>query len=177
MKIKALSVAIILIFALLLGSCAMPLGASVLSFSTTITAGEYAEFLRTRAEHYPISDEFIERYQQKSGGYIDLAGDVGVDVDKEIHSPNQKWHFFTSYFDPSVESGSISLTDSAESRIYKKLLCPELLLWMYEASNVEPEKVKAAQLVAMEGKERGTHISTTASNMRKCVLGTILSRA
>ena len=39
----------------------------------TITMTDIALFLEQKAEHYPLSDEFIERYQQKSGGYIDNA--------------------------------------------------------------------------------------------------------
>ena len=142
--------------------------------SADITMRDIADFLDTKKEHYPLSDEFIERYQQKpssSGeGYIDLAYDLGLLVDKYQHEPNQKWHFFDSWLYPSIEKQTISWDESAKSRVYSKLLCPELLLWIYEASGVNPIKVKAAKEVAEKAKVEGTHISTMASNMRKCVL-------
>ena len=141
--------------------------------SEVITMRDIADFLDTKKEHYPLSDEFIERYQQKpspSGeGYIDLAIELGLLVDKYQHEPNQKWHFFDSWLYPSIESGNITWDESAKSRVYSKLLCPELLLWIYEASGVNPLKVKAAKEVAEKAKVEGTHISTMASNMRKCV--------
>lgn len=134
-----------------------------------ITVNDMANFLLTRKTHYPISNEFIEKYQQKDGGYIDNALKAGLVVDKQLHEPNQKWHYFESWYYPSLEDGSLSLSDSAKSRVYSKLLCPELLLWIYEACEVDPAKVKAAYKVAEAAKTAGTHISTMASQMRKCV--------
>ena len=136
---------------------------------TDVTVQEMATYLNTKKEHYPISDEFIEKYQQDDGGYIDNAFKAGLVVDKQLHSPNQKWHFFESWYYPSIEDGTLSYTDSAKSRIYSKLLCPELLLWIYEACEVSPIKVRAAYDVAIEAKINKTHISTMAKNMRNCV--------
>lgn len=59
----------------------------------TITMKEMADFLSQKKEHYPLSDEFIEKYQQDGGGYIDYARQKGLVVDKTLHEPNQKWHF------------------------------------------------------------------------------------
>lgn len=136
---------------------------------TVISVGTFAEYLRNQKEHYPFSDEFIERYQQKSGGYIDNAKKAGLVVDKQLHLPDQKWHFFDSWYEPSIVDGSLSDSESAKSRIYTKLLCPELLLWIYEASNVTPNKIKEAKKVAESGKRNGTSVSTIAKNMRACV--------
>lgn len=141
----------------------------VASISETVTVGQMVEYLLTKNEHYPLSDEFIERYQQNDGGYIDKALKEGLLVDKLQHEPNQKWHFFESWFYPSLEEETISYTDDAKSRVYNKLLCPELLLWIYEACEVSPTKVRAAMKVAEEAKTQGTHISTMAKNMRGCV--------
>lgn len=135
---------------------------------TTITMYDIAEFLKGKKEHYPLSDEFIERYQQSSGGYIDNAKKAGMVVDKQQHEPNQKWHFFESWLYPTIEEG-MSWEESAESRVYKKLLCPELLLWIYEACEVSPVKVKAAKEVAEEGKVNKINVSTIAKNMRAVV--------
>ena len=135
----------------------------------TVTMSDIALFLETRKEHYPLSDEFIERYQQEDGGYIDNALKAGLVVDKLQHEPNQKWHFFESWYYPSLEDGTLTNSESAKSRVYSKLLCPELLLWIYEACNVSPSKVKAAKEVAEESKVNKTHISTMAKNMRAIV--------
>ena len=134
-----------------------------------VTMQDIALFLETKKEHYPLSDEFIERYQQKSGGYIENAKKAGLLVDKFQHEPNQKWHFFESWFYPSIEEGTFTLNDSAKSKAYSKLLCPELLLWIYEACEVDPIKVRNAKEVAEQAKVSNTHISTMAKNMRECV--------
>lgn len=135
----------------------------------TITIQDIADFLQDKKEHYPFSDEFIEKYQQTSGGYIELAQKLGMVVSKEMHEPNQKWHFFDSWLNPSIEEGSLSWDSDAKSRVYNSLLCPELLLWIYEACDVSPLKVKAAKEVAEQGKVNKTHVSTIAKNMRGCV--------
>lgn len=134
-----------------------------------ITMLDIARFLEKKKEHYPLSDEFIEKYQQKDGGYIDNALKAGLVVDKEIHEPNQKWHFFESWYYPSIKDGTLTETESAKSRVYSNLKCPELLLWIYEACEVDPVKVKNAKEVAEEAKANGTHIATMAKNMRACV--------
>ncbi len=136
---------------------------------SNITMSDITMYLETKKEHYPLSDEFIERYQQKSGGYIDNAKKAGLTVNKELHEPNQKWHFFDSWFYPSIEDGTLKYDDSAENRVYSKLLCPELLLWIYEACEVEPSKVKEAKDVAELGKINKTATATIAKNMRSKV--------
>lgn len=137
--------------------------------STTITMRTIASFLSEKKEHYPLSDEFMERYQQTSGGYIDFAKKNGHPVDKLKHEPNQKWHFFDSWLNQSLEDGTLTWEDDAKSRVYTKLLCPELLLWIYEASDVDPVKVRNAKEVAEKGKIAGQSVSTIAKNMRNCV--------
>ena len=149
--------------------------ASVLSVSDTekvVTVKMMADYLETKKEHYPLSDEFIERFQQTDGGYIEKAEEDGILVDKELHSPNQKWHFFESWLYPSIEEGKISWEDSAQSRVYTRLLCPELLLWMYEACEVDPIKVREAKDIAETAKILGAKVmplATMASAMRKVV--------
>lgn len=145
-------------------------GAVTQSADTTVTMRDIEAFLKEKDEHYPLSDEFIERYQQASGGYIDLAKKTpGMVVDRAKHEPNQKWHFFDSWLYPSIEDGTLTWDESAKSRVYSKLLCPELLLWIYEASGVDPAKVRAAKNVAEQGRAAGTGVSTIAKNMRACV--------
>ena len=134
-----------------------------------ITMKDIYDFLLTKSAHYPLSDEFIEKYQQTSGGYLDYAKELGKIVDKERHEPNQKWHFFDSWLYQSLDDGSITMDADAKRRVYTGLLCPELLLWIYEASGVDPIKVKAAKEVAEKGKVEGTNVSTIAKNMRACV--------
>lgn len=135
----------------------------------TVTMREIEAFLKDKKAHYPLSDEFIERYQQTGGGYIDTAKKAGIVVDKQKHEPNQKWHFFESWLYPSIEDGTLTWEEDAKSRVYNKLLCPELLLWIYEASGVDPAKVKLAKDVAEQGKAAKLNVSTIAKNMRSCV--------
>lgn len=135
----------------------------------TITIRDIADYLENKNEHYPLSDEFIERYQQTSGGYIDYAKKTGHMVNKEMHEPNQKWHFFNSWLYQSIDDGSLTWDADAKRRVYTNLLCPELLLWIYEATEVDPVKVRNAKKVAEEGKSAGTNVSTVAKNMRACV--------
>lgn len=180
MKIKKIIIALGLMICTLISSCANSLSIKKNTYlqknnadtqaDVIVTMKDLADFLLTKDAHYPLSDEFIERCQQKDGGYIENAKKAGIVVDKQLHSPDQKWHFFESWYYPSISDQTMLYTDSAESRAYKKLLCPELLLWMYEACEVNPEKVRKAKDVAEKAKVDGTHISTMASNMRKCVL-------
>lgn len=143
--------------------------ATVQVSEATVTMRDIARFLEEKNEHYPLSDEFIERYQQTSGGYIDTAKKAGRVVDKQKHEPNQKWHFFESWFYPSIDDGTLTLDSDARSKVYINLKCPELLLWIYEACNVNPSKVRAAKDVAEQGKVAGTNVATIAKNMRECV--------
>lgn len=138
-------------------------------YNESITVLEFTNYLKEQEEHYPISDEFIEKYQQNSGGYIALAKSMGIVVDRQLHSPNQKWHFFESWFQECLTNNTISYEDDAKKNIYNRLLCPELLLWIYEACKVDPVKVKDAMEQAVIGKVEGTHVSTIAKNMRLCV--------
>ncbi len=133
--------------------------------TSNYTIQDFADYLEDKREHYPLSDEFIERYQQASGGYIDYAKQCGIVVDRTQHSPNQKWHFFTSW----LEYGEIDKTGDAYSRIYVGLKCPELLLWIYEAMGADPNKIRDAKVVAEQGRINNTNVSTIAKNMRACV--------
>ncbi len=134
-----------------------------------ITMRDIVDFLMDKDTHYPISDAFVKEYQQKSGGYIDYARQLGKTVDKSICEPDQKWHFFDSWFYRTLEEGGISWTDSAKLRVYTYLLSPELLLWIYEACGAPEAKILAAYDAAVAGKEAGTHSATIAKNMRACV--------
>lgn len=137
--------------------------------SVSMTIGEFKSILETKKEHYPFSDEFIEKYQQKSGGYIDTAKGEGIEISKVKHSPNQKWHWIYSWYYPSIKDGTFTETDDAKSKCYTRILSPELLLWMYEASNVDIYKIKAAFTAAEQGKINSLASSTIAKNMRACV--------
>ncbi len=177
MKIRSLVISLLLSVALLSASFwgvrfgfVKAQGKNALASETqTVTVGQMADFLSTKKEHYPLSDQFMERYQQTSGGYLDNAKKAGITVDRRQHSPNQKWHFFESWYYPSIADGTLSREEDAKSRIYTKLLCPELLLWIYEACGVSPVKVRAAMDAAVLGKTSGAAVTTIAKNMRGCV--------
>ena len=86
---------------------------------------EWLSFYFDKKEHYPISDKFIEKYQQKDDGYITYAKETGHLVDASLHEPNQKWHLFESYFICKL----IEKEGDADFNI-GSFKCPELLLWM-----------------------------------------------
>ena len=64
---------------------------------------ELIMFYYDKAEHYPISDRFIEKYQQRKNGYLDFAKKTGHLISANCHEPNQKWHLFESWFLQTVE--------------------------------------------------------------------------
>lgn len=96
---------------------------------------EMLSFYFNKKEHYPISDEFIENYQQKDDGkdfsYITYAHETEHSIDPENHEPNQKWHLIESYFIYKLikNNGDIDFGRGG----FKS---PELLLWMAEAAGV-----------------------------------------
>ena len=143
--------------------------ANAISNITNPTIKDFIFLISDAKEHYTYSDTFIESYQQTSGGYITFANKVGHTVNKSIHEPNQRFHFIESWLYQSFVDNTITWDASAETRVYKNLQCPELLLWIYEASGVDSNKVKSAYDVAVEGKKSGTVTSTIAKNMRGCV--------
>ena len=133
-----------------------------------ITMSDMERFLLTKNEQYPITNEYVELYQQASGGYIDNAKKAGLVVDKTQHLPSQKWHYFESWLYTTIEEG-MSWDASASDRSYGKFACPELLLWIIEATGVETEKVIEAKNIAIAGKENGLGVQTICANIRAAV--------
>ena len=133
-----------------------------------ITMSDMERFLLTKNEQYPITNEYVELYQQASGGYIDNAKKAGLVVDKSQHLPSQKWHYFESWLYATIEEG-MSWDASASDRSYGKFSCPELLLWIIEATGVETEKVIEAKNIAIEGKQNGVGVSTICASIRAAV--------
>ena len=184
MKIKSLLLLTVLVLSLGLTCCvgaddyviiesapdnSVSSGVAAQAEEDVVTMRQMADFLMDKKEHYPLSDEFIERYQQTGGGYLDTARKVGLTVDKLKHEPNQKWHFFESWLNASIEDGSLTWDADARQRVYINLQCPELLLWIYEASGVDPAKVKQAKDVAEQGKVEGKKTISIAKDMRTFV--------
>lgn len=124
-----------------------------------MTIAEWMKILANKKEHYPISDEFVKFYQQSplnKDGYVYLAWETGHVICREIAEPNQKWHFFESYILILITQGKLQLSDDAE-KCYKKLKCPELLLWIAEAAGIESEKINEAAKVARDIIDYGTN--------------------
>lgn len=96
-------------------------------------------------EHYPVSDEFIENYQQQDDGnsdsYITFAHKTGHLVNAKEHEPNQKWHLLEAYYLMKLAKHNEGIG------VFR---CPELLLWMAEAAGVNPELVTEAAGYAKE---------------------------
>ena len=133
-----------------------------------ITMSDMERFLLTKDEQYPITNEYVEVYQQASGGYIDNALKAGLTVDKTQHLPSQKWHYFESWLYATIDEGML-WDASASDRSYGKFSCPELLLWIIEATGVDSAKVREAKDIAMEGKQNGTGVSTICASIRAAV--------
>ena len=133
-----------------------------------ITMSDMERFLLTKDEQYPITNEYVELYQQESGGYIANALKAGLVVDKAQHLPSQKWHYFESWLYATIDEGMM-WDASASDRSYGKFSCPELLLWIIEATGVDTEKVREAKDIAVAGKESGLGVSTICANIRVAV--------
>ena len=133
------------------------------------TVKDLALYLIDKEEHYPLSDEFIARYQQSRGGYITFAHRTGHLVDPQKHEPNQKWHFFESWLLRSFQNGTLCWNDNAEKTVYNRIQCPELLLWLLEAVGVKDLKVRSAKESAESGKEGKDHTSKIAKKIREKV--------
>lgn len=132
------------------------------------------KLLVDKKEHYPISDEFIRNYQQSpvsKNGYVYLAWKTGHAICSETAEPNQKWHFFESYMLTSIVEGNIQLDDDAE-KCYKRLKCPELLLWIAEAAGIDSDIVNEAARKAREIIDNGTngHSRNEAGNKIKMMI-------
>ena len=178
MKKKSIFTIFSILFSLVLTGCSISINDNKVETNnnviteqaeTTVTMRDIANFLQTKKAHYPLSDEFVERYQQDGDGYIVNAKKAGLIVDRYQHEPNQKWHFFDSWLYPSIEEGTITWEADAKSRVYTNLKCPELLLWIYEACDVNPVKVKQAKEAAEKAKVEKLSSATLAKNMRACV--------
>lgn len=133
-----------------------------------ITMSDMERFLLTKDEQYPITNEYVELYQQESGGYISNALKAGLVVDKTQHLPSQKWHYFESWLYTTIDEGMM-WDASASDRSYGKFSCPELLLWIIEATGVDSEKVREAKDIAIAGKQNGTGVSTICASIRAAV--------
>jgi hypothetical protein len=64
--------------------------------------------------------------QQVKGGYIDLAHEEDIEVNYSKGLPSQRWHFLYSYCCRHKK-----MTDAVGN-----LLCPELIIWLCEASDI-----------------------------------------
>ncbi len=133
-----------------------------------ITMADMERFLLTKDEQYPITNEYVELYQQESGGYIANAIKAGLTVDKAQHLPSQKWHYFESWLYPTIEEG-LAWDAPAASKSYSNFACPELLLWIIEATGVDSAKVTEAKNIAIEGKQNGTRVQTICASIRAAV--------
>ena len=157
-------------------ACAITVGLSLttqsnhyeINAATTADFGQLYDFLLTKNEHYHYSDEYIKQYQQESGGYIDLWKSLGGTVDKQNCTPNQYWHFFESWCKPSIDDGSFKFTASG-SRGYSYFACPELQLWIIEASGISEDKIIQAYNAAIEGKQNNDRVNTICAAMRAIV--------
>lgn len=111
---------------------------------------EFCSHLENSSDYYDVSDGFmIDGYMQgvvdgkiiKFNGYIRKAKNEGK-IDETTRKVSQKWHLFYSYL-PGYE-------DRDAPKCYNRLRCPELLLWIAEASGVNDDYIKKATTKAKE---------------------------
>jgi len=110
-------------------------------------------FFQDKKEHYRISDNFIEDYQQLDNNdpnsYITYARETNHLVDPKKHAPNQKWHFFEAYYIYKIVD-KYRKNEVYADFIAKKPGCPELLLWMAEAAGIDDDIIEEASRYAIE---------------------------
>lgn len=99
----------------------------------------FINFLKKKNEHYPITDDFVIKYHQKSGGYIENAQKANISINFDKGEPNQKWHFLESYV--NTRDDRFYLRTAKD--VYLRLLCPELKLWIAEATGVDESLVRS----------------------------------
>jgi hypothetical protein len=116
-----------------------------------ITNSDVMLFYQDKKEHYPISDDFIKQYQQKTIGeesYINHALKTGHLICDAIAEPNQKWHLLEAYYIQQILKNGIEYL--YEKNTCCRLSCPELILWMAEAAEVQCEVINIAKIAAMK---------------------------
>jgi hypothetical protein len=127
-------------------------------------------FYLDKKEHYPISDEFIKQYQQKSTGkysYISYALNTGHLISESSAEPNQKWHLLEAYFLNKIKENGVEYLEKPTDCY--RILCPELLLWMAEAAGVSSQVINIASKIAKTeiDKIRTSQKADSASAVRK----------
>lgn len=114
--------------------------------AAVVTNADVMVFYNGKKEHYPYTDKFIvacEFGQQKGGEYIGFANKTGHIVYKSFAEPNQKWHFLESYCIDRIKDKGIGWLEKEPQLWDPKwgLKCPELLLWLVEASGIDTQRV------------------------------------
>ena len=102
---------------------------------------EFTEYLKSRKEHYPISDEYNKSFGQTNN----------------VFWTNQKDHMI-GWFESQVTLGggsySRKTSNFSAKRTYNSLRCSEALLWIAEATGVDSKLVQAAASEAAKEKNR-----------------------
>ncbi|HEY0221438.1 MAG TPA: hypothetical protein VGC17_01305 [Lactovum miscens] len=104
----------------------------------TMSIETFICLLSKKNPHLEISDNFVKNgYGQLRGGYIENAKKEGIALDVKNAEPNQNWHLCVNYrnikYNPNEDASVLW------GRRY--LRCPELLLWILEASGICKTKV------------------------------------
>ena len=111
-----------------------------------MTLEKFCSFFENKEPWYEVTKQFIDDgYGQKKGGYI--AKGKGL---FEGAVPDQRRHLLESYY-------NVDNKDKDAKRCYNYLLCPELLLWIAEASGFEKDKVRKIAESAKETIDNGTN--------------------
>ncbi|AGA68847.1 hypothetical protein Desdi_1337 [Desulfitobacterium dichloroeliminans LMG P-21439] len=127
-----------------------------------MTNREVIAFYKNKNSHYELSDEFVKKYQQPKGGYIEYAIELGLTVNKSLAEPNQRWHLLESYYGQKKEQKKLDLDAKATCWDLKwqngGFICPELLLWMAEAAGYNiSEAMQEAEKLCVDNKRSQAH--------------------
>lgn len=92
-----------------------------------ITNEQVLKYFRGAEKNYPLSTLWVYLFQQRRGGYIDMARNQNLAINSASGEPSQAWHLITAWGENVDPSAPSSLS---------KLRSPELLLYVAEGARL-----------------------------------------
>lgn len=89
-----------------------------------------------------FADKYVkEGYGQVKGGYLELAYIQKEKIWIESADPSQKWHFIFAYYGEKMKNQQFDMDANAD---LKRIMCPQLMLWISEIAGLEKKILKKA---------------------------------
>ena len=117
--------------------------------------------------YYSYTDLFVRHYKQKRGGYVDLAHHMSFNFKEWLKhdskvvrfmndydelevmaDESQKWHCLIAWYAYLEYMGKLDF-DAKPSIFQLKIICPELRLWLVEASELSDDKKRMFYYVCL----------------------------